>query len=293
MAFFSLLVRAGSLSAAGRELDISTPAVSKRLAQMETRLGVQLLHRTTRRIGLTPEGEIYLAQARRILADIDDMEQLVSSSVAAPKGLLRVNATLGFGRSNIAPLISDFVKRYPEVQVQLQLTVNPPPLTEDAFDVCIRFGEPPDARVVARRIAGNRRLLCAAPAYLARHGTPQVPNDLAQHNCIGIRQGDEAYGIWRLTSGKRTETVKVRGNLNTNDGEIAVNWALAGHGILMRAEWDIAKYLRSGRLRQVLENWQTPPADIHAVYPQRLQTAARVRAFVEFVVQAFPAAVPR
>lgn len=292
MAFFSLLVRAGSLSAAARELDITTPAVSKRLAQMEARLGVQLLHRTTRRIGLTPEGEIYLAHARRILADIDDMEQLVSSSVAAPKGLLRVNATLGFGRSNIAPLISDFVKRYPDVQVQLQLTVNPPPLTEDAFDVCIRFGEPPDARVVARRIASNRRLLCAAPAYLARHSTPQVPNDLVQHNCIGIRQGDEAYGSWRLTSGKRTETIKVRGTLSTNDGEIAVNWALAGHGILMRAEWDIAKYLRSGRLRQVLEHWQTPPADIHAVYPQRLQSAARVRAFVDYLVEAFTATGP-
>ncbi|MDO8248663.1 MAG: LysR family transcriptional regulator [Rhodoferax sp.] len=293
MAFFSLLVRAGSLSAAARELDITTPAVSKRLAQMEVRLGVQLLHRTTRRIGLTPEGEVYLAHARRILADIDDMEQLVSNSLAAPKGLLRVNATLGFGRSHIAPLISDFAKRYPEVQVQLQLTVNPPPLSEDAFDVCIRFGEPPDARVIARRIAANRRLICAAPAYLARHGTPQVPNDLVQHNCIGIRQGDEAYGIWRLTSGKRTETVKVRGTLSTNDGEIAVNWALAGHGILMRAEWDIAKYLDSGRLRQVLENWQTPPADIHAVYPQRLQTAARVRAFVDFVLQAFAVVTPR
>lgn len=284
MAFFSLLVRAGSFSAAAREQGVTTPAVSKRLAQMEARLGVQLLHRTTRRIGLTPEGDIYLAHARRILADIDDMEQLLSSSLAAPKGLLRVNATLGFGRSHIAPLISDFARRYPEVQVQLQLTVNPPPLSEDAFDVCIRFGEPPDARVIARRIAANRRLLCAAPAYLARHGTPQVPNDLTQHNCIGIRQGDEAYGIWRLTSGKRSETVKVRGSLSTNDGEIAVNWALAGHGILMRAEWDIAKYLRSGRLRQVLENWQTPAADIHAVYPQRLQTAARVRAFVDFVV---------
>ena len=292
MAFFSLLVRAGSLSAAARELDITTPAVSKRLTQMEARLRVQLLHRTTRRMGLTPEGEVYLAHARRILADIDDMEQLVSNSLAAPKGLLRVNATLGFGRSHIAPLISDFVKRYPEVQVQLQLTVNPPPLSEDVFDVCIRFGEPPDARVIARRIAANRRLICAAPAYLAQHGTPQVPNDLAQHNCIGIRQGDEAYGIWRLTAGKRTETIKVRGNLSTNDGEIAVNWALAGHGILMRAEWDIAKYLRSGRLRQVLENWQTPPADIHAVYPQRLQTAARVKAFVDFVVESFSAAAP-
>jgi DNA-binding transcriptional LysR family regulator len=292
MAFFSLLVRTGSLSSAARELDITTPAVSKRLAQMETRLGVQLLHRTTRRIGLTPEGEVYLAHARRILADIDDMEQLVSNALAAPKGLLRVNATLGFGRSHIAPLISDFAKRYPEVQVQLQLTVNPPPLSEDAFDVCIRFGEPPDARVIAKRIAANRRLICAAPAYLALHGTPQVPNDLVQHNCIGIRQGDEAYGIWRLTSGKRTETVKVRGTLSTNDGEIAVNWALAGHGILMRAEWDIAKYLASGRLRLVLENWQTPPADIHAVYPQRLQTAARVRAFVDFVLQAFAVVTP-
>lgn len=292
MAFFSLLVRLGSFSATARELGVTTPAVSKRLTQMESRLGVQLLHRTTRRIGLTLEGEVYLAHARRILADIDDMEQQVSSALAAPKGLLRVNATLGFGRSHIAPLISDFVKQYPEVQVQLQLTVNPPPLSEDAFDVCIRFGEPPDARVIARRLAANRRLLCAAPAYLARLGTPQVPNDLAQHNCIGIRQGDEAYGLWRLSSGKRSETVKVRGNLSTNDGEIAVNWALAGHGILMRAEWDIAKYLRSGRLRQVLENWQTPPADIHAVYPQRLQTAARVRTFVDFLVAAFTVAAP-
>jgi len=287
MAFFSVLARYGSFSATARELDVTTPAISKRLAQMEARLGVQLLNRTTRRISLTPEGEIYLAHARRILADIDDMEQLVSSSVAAPKGLLRVNATLGFGRSNIAPLISHFAKRYPEVQVQLQLTVNPPPLSEDAFDVCIRFGEPPDARVIARKIAPNHRLLCASPAYLSKHGTPKVPHDLTQHNCIGIRQGDEAYGVWRLSTGKRTETIKVRGNLSTNDGEIAVNWALNGHGILMRAEWDIAKYLRSGRLVQVLENYRTPPADIHAVYPQRHQLSGRVRAFVDFLASHF------
>jgi len=287
MAFFSLLARCGSFSATARELDVTTPAISKRLAQMEARLGVQLLNRTTRRISPTPEGEIYLSHARRILAEIDDMEQLVSSAVAAPKGLLRVNATLGFGRSHIAPLISDFVKLHPDMQVQLQLTVNPPPVSDDAFDVCVRFGEPPDARVIARKLAPNRRLLCAAPAYLVRHGTPKVPHDLIQHNCIGIRQGDEAYGIWRLSSGKRTETVKVRGNLSTSDGEIAVNWALAGHGIVMRAEWDVARYLRSGRLRQVLENYQTPPADIHAVYPQRHQVSARVRAFVDFLAAHF------
>jgi LysR family transcriptional activator of dmlA len=287
MAFFSLLARYGSFSATARELEVTTPAISKRLAQMEARLGVLLLNRTTRRISLTPEGETYLTHARRILADIDDMEQLVSSAAAEPKGLLRVNATLGFGRSHIAPLISGFIQRHPQVQVQLQLSADPPPLTEDAFDVCVRFGEPPDARVLARHLAPNRRLLCAAPAYLAAHGTPKGPSDLARHNCIGIRQGDEAYGSWRLTLGKRTETVKVRGKLSTNDGEIAVNWALAGHGIVMRAEWDVARYLRSGRLTQVLENYRTPSADIHAVYPQRHQVSARVRAFVDFLATHF------
>ena len=283
MGFFSLLARSGSFSATARELGMTTAAISKRLAAMETRLGVQLLHRTTRRTSLSQEGEVYLTHARRILADIDDLEQLVTSAVGAPKGLLRVNATLGFGRSHVAPLISRFVKSYPDVQVQLQLSVNPPALSEDAFDVCIRFGEPPDARVIARKIAPNRRLLCASPAYLARHGLPRVPNDLTHHNCLLIRQGDEAYGVWRLSTSKRVETVKVRGNLSTSDGEIAVNWALDGHGVLMRAEWDIAKYLRSGRLVQVLENYRTPPADIHAVYPQRHQLAGRVRAFVDFL----------
>ena len=293
MAFFSLLARSGSLSAAARELDITTPAVSKRLAQMEARLGVALLHRTTRRIGLTQEGEIYLEHARRILADIDGMERLVSGALAAPKGLLRVNATLGFGRSHIAPLISSFAERHPQVQVQLQLTVNPPPLTEDAFDVCVRFGEPPDARVIARHIAPNRRLLCASPAYLARHGVPQSPEELARHHCIGIRQGDEAYGVWRLTSAKRTTLVKVRGPLSTNDGEIAVGWALAGHGVVLRAEWDIARYLRSGRLVQVLAQCEAPSADIYAVYAQRHQVSARVRSFVDHVAAHFSKSATR
>ena len=289
LGFFSTLASAGSLSAAARELGITTPAVSKHLAHMEARLGIPLVIRTTRRMSLTPEGELYLEHARRILAEIDDMGQRLGVAKAVPKGLLRVNATLGFGRSHVAPLISRFVRKHTEVEVQLQLSVNPPPLTEDAFDVCIRFGEPPDSRMVARRIAPNRRLLCAAPAYLAKHGTPKLPNDLTRHNCIGIRQGEEAYGVWRLTSGRgknaATEAVKTRGNLTTNDGEIAVSWALDGHGILMRAEWDIARYLQSGRLVQVLPQYHTPDADIYAVYPQRHQSAARVRAFVEFVSQ--------
>jgi DNA-binding transcriptional LysR family regulator len=291
LGFFSVLAGAGSLSAAARELGVTTPAVSKRLAQMEARVGLSLVNRTTRRMSLTPEGELFLEHARRILGEIDDLQQLLGVSKATPRGLLRVNATLGFGRSQVAPLISRFVRQHPLVEVQLQLSVNPPPLTDDTFDVCIRFGAPPDARILATRIAANRRLLCASPAYLARHGVPRVPHDLTRHNCIGIRQGEEAYGVWRLTSGRgqaaRTEAIRIRGNLTTNDGEIAVNWALDGHGILMRAEWDIGRYLASGRLVQVLPQCRTPDADIYAVYPQRHRLAARVRAFVDFLVRAF------
>jgi LysR family transcriptional regulator, transcriptional activator for dmlA len=287
MQFFSVLMRCGSLAAAARELQVSPPAVSKRLAALEARLGVTLLHRTTRRLALTHEGETYLASARRILGEIETLERELQGARSEPSGLLRVNATLGFGRTHVAPAIATFARAHPKVDVQLQLSVNPPPLTDDAFDVCVRFGEPPDARVVARLLAPNRRLLCAAPSYLQRTGTPRTPHDLAGHSIIAIRQGDEAYGLWRLRSGKRVETVRVRGGLSTNDGEIAVNWALAGHGIVLRAEWDVARYLRSGRLRQVLENWQSPPADIYAVYPARHQSTLRVRAFVDHLAEEF------
>ena len=162
--------QSGSLSAAARELGVTTPAVSRHLAQMEARLGLALVNRTTRRMSLTPEGELYLEHARRILGEIDDLNELLGQSRRAPQGLLRVNATLGFGRSHVAPVISRFARKHPQVEVQLQLSVNPPPLTEELFDVCIRFGAPPDSRVIARYIAPNRRLLCASPAYLAKHG---------------------------------------------------------------------------------------------------------------------------
>jgi DNA-binding transcriptional LysR family regulator len=287
LSFFSTLAASGSLSAAARELGLTAPAVSKRLTQMESRAGVALVNRTTRRMMLTPEGELYLGHARRILDEIDELSELLGSAKKSPKGLLRVNATLGFGRSHVAPAISRFVAKYPQVAVQLQLSVTPPPLTDDAYDVCIRFGEPPDTRVVAKRLAANRRLLCAAPSYVASRGMPLTAHDLTRHSCIGIRQGDEAYGVWRLTSGRgasrKTEAVRVNGTLTTNDGEIAVKWALDGHGILMRAEWDIKQYLADGSLVLVLPDHETPNADIFAVYSQRHQMSNRIRAFVDFL----------
>jgi LysR family transcriptional activator of dmlA len=294
LGFFSLLVSSGSLSAAAREMRISTPAVSKRLAQMEAHLGVSLLNRTTRRMSLTVEGETCLGHARRILGEMEDLEHNMGLSRSTPSGVLRVNATLGFGRSHIGPIVSRFVRKYPKVEVRLQLSADPPALSEDMCDVCVRFGPPSDSRVIARRIADNRRLLCASPGYIARHGEPKVPSDLAHHNFISIRQGDEAYGVLRLSRGRgsQVESVKTRGMLTTNDGGIAVNWALEGHGVLMRAEWDIKKYLASGRLVQLLPQYRTPDADIYAVYPPHLQTAARVRLFVDFLAHSLSGGQP-
>lgn len=304
LGFFSALVQAGSLTAAAREMGITTPAVSKRLTQMEARLGLALIARTTRRMSLTNEGEIYLENARRVLGEIEAMEQQLSGVKQEPQGTLRVNATLGFGRSHIAPLISQFVRKHPKVDVQLQLSVDPPALSDNAFDVCFRFGPPPDSRGIARMVAPNRRVLVASPIYLKRHGTPATPRELARHNCIGIRQGDEAYGQWRFTPARasragriasgadKSETVKIRGNLTTNDGGIAVSWALEGLGILLRAEWDVQRYIASGRLVQLLTGYASPDADIYALYGQQHRSSARVVTFVEFVVQSLASAHP-
>ena len=291
--FFVALAASPSLSAAARDLGVTTAAVSRRLSQMEGRLGLALVSRSSRRMSLTPEGTVLLEHARRILDDIASLDETLSQARAAPHGLLRINATLGFGRIHVAPIVSAFCAAHADVDVQLQLSAHPPPFTADEFDVCVRFGKPPDARVIARRLAANRRLLCASPRYLAHHGTPLLPQDLAVHRCIGIRQGSDAYGTWRLASargGRRHWTaVKVRGPLTTNDGEIAVSWALAGHGIVLRAEWDVRRYLKSGRLVEVLRGYTTPDADVYAIYAQRNRKSMRVRAFVDFAAAAFKA----
>ena len=290
LSFFCILVKQGSLAAVARELGVTPPAVTKRLSNLEHRLGVRLLNRTTRTMSVTHEGEIYLAEGARILAEIEELEQTVSRSRAVPKGLLRINATFGFGRKYIGPAVADFIKRHPEVEVQLQLSDRPLNLADQAFDIGIRIGAMPDARIIARKIASNRRLLCAAPAYLKTVGVlgaPVIPRDLQKHKCIVLRENEAAYGAWHLSRGKRSESIKVRGALSTNDGEIALEWALAGHGILMRSEWDVAPYLRSGRLQEVLSDWSLPESDIFAVYPERLNLSAKVSAFIDFIAARF------
>jgi LysR family transcriptional regulator, transcriptional activator for dmlA len=283
--FFVLMARHGSLSAAARALDITPPAATMRLAAIEERLGVRLVNRNTRKISLTSEGEIYLLHATRLLAELQEMDEIVSSSRQAPRGLLRVNAPLGFGRTVIAPLVSTFTARYPDVEVQLEVTDRPIDLIDMGFDLAIRFGELPDNRINARRIMSNRRFLCASPIYLERRGIPNALGDLANHRCIVHRQNDDAYGIWRFVQDGRTEIIKVHGALSSNDGDIVLGWALDGQGIAIRSEWDLAKYLESGRLKRVLPEFALPDADLYVYYPSKQNLPARARTFINFLVE--------
>ncbi len=286
-AFFATLAKCGSLTAAARAFDVTPSAVSKWLAQLERRLGVRLLARSTRRLALTNEGELYLAEGRRILADIESLERTLASSRARPAGLLKVNASLGFGRAQVAPAVSRFKSRHPEVEVQLLLTSRPLSLADGEADVTVRFGEPPDARLVARRIAAHRRRIYASPRYFRDRERPVVPHDLVRHNCLVVRQDDKAYGQWQFAKGRRTESVKVRGDLSSNDGGVVLAWALAGHGILMRSEWDAGPHVRRGALEVLLPDYALPPADLYAAHLPKHNLAAKVSAFVDFLATQF------
>ncbi|NPT61564.1 LysR family transcriptional regulator [Paraburkholderia elongata] len=287
--FFILLAKLKSLSGAARALDLTPPAATKRLGLIEQRLGARLVNRTTRSVSLTPEGETYLRYATQIVGQVRQMEDEISGARSDPHGLLRVNATLGFGRTTIAPLVSEFAKRFPNVEIQFEVTDRPIDLVGEAFDMAIRFGTLPDSRLSARRIMSNRRFLCASPKYLERFGTPERIEDLVRHRCIIHRQNDDAYGVWKYIQGDHTEALKVIGALSSNDGDIVLRWALDGHGILIRSEWDLAKYVQSGRLRLVLPDTLLPSADLFVYYPSQRNQTARARAFIDFLIDHFQA----
>jgi DNA-binding transcriptional LysR family regulator len=183
--------------------------------------------------------------------------------------------------------MSEFAALYPDIDLQLELTDRPISLAENAFDVQIRFGEIPDSRLLARHIASNRRLICASPKYLEKHGIPTTASDLSGHSCIVIKQNESEFGTWRLRRKDKTDTVKVNSKFVTNDGAVALRWALDGHGILMRAEWDLAQHIRSGELVLILPDYETPPADIYAVYLQKISRSAKLAAFIKHLEESF------
>jgi DNA-binding transcriptional LysR family regulator len=290
LAFFQRLAQAGSLTATARELGLSLSAVSKRLKQLEARLGVTLASRTTRRLTLTPEGERYLVRGAAILEELVELEEALGAQRAELSGPLKINATFGFGRRHVAPLLSHFCARHPGVEASLELSNFPLTPGEQGVDIGIRVGEPPDSRLVARHVLANRRVLCASPRYVASMPPLETPADLSAHPCLVLRENDSDYAVWRFRrrDGGAEQAVKVAGPLASNDGEVIVGLALDGHGVMLRSWWDVHEWLARGELVELLPGWRGVRADFHAVYPQRRHVPARLRAFVELLQQELP-----
>ncbi|MGO2880292.1 MAG: LysR family transcriptional regulator [Halomonas sp.] len=296
LAFFQQLARAGSLTGTARELGLSLSAVSKRLKQLEARLGVELAARTTRRLTLTAEGERYLSRGALILDELGELENSLNDTHKhGLSGRLRVNATFGFGRQHIAPLLSTFCATHPVVEGWLELTNFPLNLSDHGFDVGIRIGEPPDSRLIARPILPNRRVLCAAPGYIARMAPLNAPGDLVRQACLVIRENDTDFPLWRFERCNDpgcVQSVKVSGRLASNDGEVITRLALDGHGIMMRSWWDVNEHLASGALVPLLPEWQGVRADFYAVFEQRRHVPTRLGAFIDHVQRDISGRVP-
>lgn len=284
---FAGMVEAGSLSAAARQLDSSAAAMSRRLAALEKRLGVRLVTRTSRRFELTKEGALFHERAVAILQSLDDAESEVSAQARIARGLLCVGAPSEIGRKQIAPLIERFSDRYPEVEVRLVLSDIGLDVIDDNLDVAIRIGLPPDTGVIAKKLLASRRVVCAAPAYLARHGKLETPDDLIHHDCIRLVRGQRVFDRWLFAEHGRRREVQVRGTLSTGSGEVLHDWALKGRGLALKAQWDIEDDLKSGAPVECLSAYHCDDIHLYAVFASRRHLSPRVRVFLDFMQHAF------
>ncbi|MFJ3052540.1 MULTISPECIES: LysR substrate-binding domain-containing protein [Pseudomonas] len=283
---FIQVVRRSSFAAAASELGMSAAFVSKRIRLLEDDLGVRLLHRTTRRVSVSEDGERIYQWALRILDAVQRMGDDVSALHREPSGLLRIASSLGLGRRFVAPALSELATRHPQLDIRLDVQDRLVDLIGEGFDLDVRVGNDIDPNLIARPLARNRRVLCAAPSYLERSGTPRTLAELAGHDCLVIKERDHPFGVWHLQGPEGEESVKVTGPLSSNHGEVVHQWCIDGRGILLRSWWDVHDSLEDGRLVQVLPEYQQP-ADIWAVYAAPLASSAKVRVAVEFLRQYF------
>src|ERR1700761_4762195 len=286
---FQVIADAGSLSAAALVLGSSSPAVSRRLAQLEQRLGVKLADRSARRFRLTDEGAVYLEQGRRILGELRNLETEVGSRGGTARGRLRVGAPADLGRRRVAPLLADFANRHQGLEVHLVLSDAGVEVGEDGLDVALRIGLPNDPAVLARKLVTNQRVICAAPAYLAKHGTPLVPDDLLQHECLRLARRHSLQDRWNFIEGDSIKAVQVGGTLTSSDGEVLRAWALEGRGLSLEAEWDVAADINEGRLVTCLDGLSAETIELFATYLPSKPIPASIRLFVEECVAAFRA----
>jgi LysR family transcriptional activator of dmlA len=286
LAVFVQVAKRASFAAAASELGMSTAFISKRIRLLEQNLGVRLLHRTTRRVSVSEDGERVYHWALRILDSVQRMGDEVSALHREPSGQLRIASSLGLGRRFVAPALSELAARYPQLDIRLDVHDRLVDLVAEGVDLDIRVGNEIAANLIAKPLAKNRRVLCAAPAYLERRGTPRSLAELTSHDCLVIKERDHPFGVWHLEGPSGEENVKVTGPLSSNHGEVVHQWCLDGRGILLRSWWDVHDSLADGRLVQVLPEYQQQ-ADIWAVHAAPLASSARVRVAVEFFRQYF------
>jgi DNA-binding transcriptional LysR family regulator len=276
----------GSISAAARSLDLSVAVASQRLKRLECELGVRLLHRTTRQLHATPEGLLLAEQGRALVEDLEALTSGLRQAGAGVAGTLRVTMSSTFGRMYISPLLPEFLALHPGVRVSVDLSDLKVDLVSAGLDLAIRIGALDDSTLVARQLASNRRVLCASPAYLQRHGAPATPADLERHECLLLVGSQGRQDTWRLGDGRGGEVaVRVRGRIESNQGDLLRDAALAGLGIALHSSWHVSADLRAGRLQVVLPDWPLAETGIHALMPQRRLVPPRVRAFVDFLAE--------
>jgi DNA-binding transcriptional LysR family regulator len=280
---FRALVEAGGISAAALALGSSPPAVSRKLAAIEARLGVRLAERSARRFRLTDEGTLYYEHCRTILGSLRDAEAEVSARGETARGLLKVGAPTEFGRRHIAPLLGDFAARHPGLDVHLVLSDAGLEVGQDGLDVALRIDRPDDPSIITRKIAATKRILCAAPSYLAARGTPTEPADLAGHECLRLARRHRLHDRWRFRTESGPREIGVGGHLSSGSGDVLHGWALEGRGLSLEALWDVAEDLESGRLVECLADFWCDSIELFAAFLPGQPVPPRIRLFVDFI----------
>ncbi len=285
MKVFAAVVDTGSFAAAAERLDMSRAMTSKYVAHLEERLGTRLLQRTTRKLTLTESGSAYYERCVQILADISQAEEGAARQSEAPRGTLRLTVPVSFGILHMGPMLSDYMKQYPEVKIDLLMVDRRVDLIEEGLDLAVRIGSLPESGLIAKKLASDRIAICGAPDYFKRHGVPQKPADLAHHNCLTYSyaaNGDD----WKLTGPDGTHSVKVAGSLRATNGDMVKLAALGGVGVMRQPRFLVGEDLRAGRLVEVLREYQSGELGIYAVYPSRKHLSAKVRSFIDFLAAA-------
>jgi DNA-binding transcriptional LysR family regulator len=290
MTSFVAVVDAGSFVGAADAIGMSKAAVSRHVAELEQRLGARLLHRTTRRLSLTDDGQLFYARAKEMLAAVDEAESEISSRSGEPSGRLRINAPLSFGVLHLAPLWPRFAQLYPKVSLDIELSDRVVDLVEEGYDLAIRITNLPNSQLVSRQLATTRMIVCASPQYLAQHGTPAHPDELAQHEVISYSYF-AARDEWTFTAPQETPVVvHTHARIHANNGDTCRAAALEHQGIILQPDFIVADDVRRGDLVELLPTWRTMTLGIHAVYPSRKHLPIKTRRLVDFLVEAF--AVP-